>query len=43
MAAGFDRLHVEEYAEDRYEGWEDRMTYEDAMAFLGEGEDYENE
>lgn len=43
IAAGIDRLYITEITEDRYEGWEDQMTYEDAMAFLGMGEEYGND
>jgi hypothetical protein len=43
IAAGIERLYIEEMSEDRYEGWEDMMTYEDAMKFIGEGEEYGNE
>ena len=43
MAAGFDRLNAVTFTEDRYEGWEERMTYEDALNYLGAGEDYGNE
>ncbi len=35
-------IHVEEYVEDRYEGWEERMTYQDAIQLLG-AEDYGND
>lgn len=39
MAAGFDRLYVDEYSEDRYEGWRELMTYADAQEFIyAEGE-----
>jgi hypothetical protein len=34
MAAGVDRLHDEEYSEDRYDGWEELMTYEDAVNLI---------
>lgn len=43
LAAGISRLHVDEVSEDRYEGWEELMTYEDALDFIGAGEEYENE
>jgi len=43
IAAGVDRLVIQEYSEDRYEGWEELMTYEDALKMLAEGEEYMNE
>lgn len=43
VAAGLSRLESEEVSEDRYEGWEDMMTYEHAMEVLGAGEEYGNE
>jgi len=42
VAAGLQRLYVESYAEDRHEGWEELMTYEDAARFLG-ADDYGND
>lgn len=43
IAAGVDRLVVQEFSEDRYEGWEELMTYDDALKMLAEGEEYQNE
>jgi hypothetical protein len=43
MAAGIDRLHEEELIEDRYEGWEELMTYQDAIDMIAAGEDYGND
>jgi len=42
MAAGVKRLDEEVITEDRYEGWEERMTYQDALDLIG-GEEYGNE
>ena len=42
MAAGVDRLYEEEHVEDRYEGWEELMTYEQAVDLIG-GEEYGND
>jgi hypothetical protein len=38
MAAGVDRLRDEEHVEDRYDGWEELMTYEDAVNLIRVGE-----
>jgi hypothetical protein len=43
MAAGISRLHDVEMSEDRYEGWEDLMTYEDALKIMSGEYDYQNE
>jgi hypothetical protein len=44
MATGIDRLYVVESEEDRYEGWEERITYEQAIGVIGAEEgDYMNE
>lgn len=43
IAVGVDRLHDTEYTEERYEGWQELMTYEDAMDVIGVGEDYGND
>ncbi len=42
VAARIPRLREEEFSESRYEGWEELMTYEDAVTFLGEA-DYGND
>lgn len=41
VAAGIKRLHIVEYSESRYEGWEELMTYEAAMELLAD--DYGND
>lgn len=35
LAAGLARIHHEEFIEGRYEGWEELMTYADAVRYLG--------
>jgi len=46
VAAGAPRLYVDEYEEDRYEGWENTVSHADAIERLGIGEpdfDYGND
>jgi hypothetical protein len=39
VAAGPNRLFVTEESEDRYAGWEELMTYDDAINLLGAEDD----
>jgi hypothetical protein len=38
VAAGVERLYVDEYEEDRYEGWENTLSHSDVIERLGIGE-----